>query len=159
MPAPDAIRQILHENTSSTVWAHLFLRCVALALPVCVCWTLVISLSDGFPLLVACGPVVATACAASFLGGSSSLTMGAIIYPVLTLLLDYSPLFARDLTFALQAVGLGLGSLLLLWMGVPLDLAAVQFVSVSAICCQVVRCFVRMCALIVDGVGWVSVRS
>jgi len=67
----------------------------------------------------------------SFIGGASSEGGGAVAFPVLTLLMSFDPLDARNFSFAIQSIGMTSASLLIISRKAPIYANALLPISLG----------------------------
>ena len=68
----------------------------------------------------------------SLVGGGTSEGGGAIAFPIITKLLHIAPYDARNLSLAIQSVGMGAASLSILYQRVPIERRALLYAGVQA---------------------------
>ncbi|MDR3712802.1 MAG: sulfite exporter TauE/SafE family protein [Puia sp.] len=69
----------------------------------------------------------------SFVAGSSPEGSAAIAYPVYTLLLKIPPAVARNFAFAIQSVGMGSATLLILGLKIKVDWNYIRYVTLGGV--------------------------
>jgi len=83
-------------------------------------YLLLVSASDGWPLVRAHWPIALTMLFGSYLAGSTPVGGGSVAFPILVLLLGEPAALGRSFAFAIQALGMGSAVLYLLATGRPL---------------------------------------
>ena len=89
------------------------------------------SARSGFGWLGACWPMTVTMIFGSFIGGATCEGGGAVAFPVLTLALGVAPDVARNFSFAIQSVGMGMASLVIVSRKITIERTAVLWASLG----------------------------
>jgi uncharacterized membrane protein YfcA len=81
--------------------------------------------------LAAHWPMTMTMVAGSFIGGATCEGGGAVAFPVLTLIFHVDPAVARNFSFAIQSMGMGMAALVIVTRKIPIERPTVLWASIG----------------------------
>jgi uncharacterized membrane protein YfcA len=100
---------------------------------VLVTWIIFIQNVDLAALYARRWPAALTMLFGSFIAGSSPEGSASIAYPIFTLILEIPPPVARNFAFAIQSIGMGLASLLILGLKIKVDWNYIIYVTIGGL--------------------------